>query len=392
MTTQERQHLNVGTIGHVDHGKTTLTAAISNFAGVNTKSYNEIDNAPEEKARGITINSSHVEYFTEKRHYGHADCPGHADYIKNMISGAALMDVAILVVAATDGAMPQTLEHILLAYQIGIKHIIVYINKADIADPEMLELCEMEIRDILTEKKFDGDAATVIYGSALMALNNEDNEEGYGITSIKKLLQALDNIPDPVRNMDKPFFMAIESVFSIEGRGTVVSGMINAGVIKKDDQVETKGLGSSVKTICTGVQMFHKDMNIGRAGDNVGVLLRGLKRNEVQRGQILAAVGTVKACTKIKAKLYILKEDEGGRVNPFLPKYRPQFFIRTADVTGVIEDLDDGNKKMAIPGEYVDATITFIYPVVLENGMNFAVREGGKTIASGCVLDIIDSE
>ena len=390
MTTLEKPHMNVGTLGHVDHGKTTLTAAISQKYATNAKSYGEIDNAPEEKARGITINSAHVEYQSESRHYGHADCPGHQDYIKNMISGAALMDAAILVVSATDGAMPQTKEHILLAKQIGIEHIIVYINKADQADKEMVELVEMEIRECLTERKYDGDSAEIIIGSALLALNNEDDSDGYGVASIEKLMKALDVVPLPPRDISKPFFMAIESVFQIEGRGTVVAGRVDAGSLKKDDVVEVVGLGSPVKkTTCTGVQAFHKDVDIGKAGDNIGALLRGLKRDEVQRGQVLAAVGTVKEYTKIKAELYVLTKDEGGRSTPFVAKYRPQFFIRTADVTGTVDSLGDG-VEMAMPGDNITAIITFIYPVVITKGLRFAVREGGRTIAAGLVIEAVE--
>ncbi|WP_333023551.1 elongation factor Tu [Wolbachia endosymbiont of Pentidionis agamae] len=381
-------HVNVGTIGHVDHGKTTLTAAITKGFGSKFVKYDEIDNAPEERARGITIATAHVEYETEKRHYAHVDCPGHADYIKNMIVGAAQMDAAILVVSGVDGPMPQTREHVLLARQVGIKHIVVYINKADAADPEMLDLVEMEIRELLIQNGFPGDEAPVIIGSALKALDDEDSE--YGKKSIIKLMKALDEyVPDPERDEDKPFLLPIEDVFSIPGRGTVVTGRVECGIIKVGDEVEIIGLSNETqKTTCTGVEMFKKTLNEGgKAGFNVGVLLRGTKREEVERGQVLAKPGTIKPYKKFKAEVYVLKKEEGGRHTPFEENYQPQFYFRTTDVTGSIKLLD--GKEMVMPGENISIEVELQLPIAMDKGLRFPIREGGKTVGSGIVVEIL---
>jgi elongation factor Tu len=387
-----KPHVNVGTIGHVDHGKTTLTAAITTilskkFGGA-AKKYDEIDSSPEEKARGITINTAHVEYETAKRHYAHVDCPGHADYVKNMITGAAQMDGAILVVSAADGPMPQTREHILLARQVGVPYIIVYMNKADMVDdPELLELVEMEIRELLSKYDFPGDDTPVIIGSALKAL--EGDQSDIGEPSILKLADALDNyIPEPQRAIDKPFLMPVEDVFSISGRGTVVTGRVERGIIKVGDEIEIVGLRPTIKTTCTGVEMFRKLLDQGQAGDNVGVLLRGTKREEVERGQVLAKPGSIKPHTKFTAEIYVLSKDEGGRHTPFFNGYRPQFYFRTTDVTGSIE-LPAGT-EMVMPGDNVSITVSLIAPIAMEEGLRFAIREGGRTVGAGVVAKIIE--
>ena len=385
-----KPHVNVGTIGHVDHGKTTLTAAITTilskkFGGA-AKKYDEIDNSPEEKARGITINTSHVEYETAKRHYAHVDCPGHADYIKNMITGAAQMDGAILVVSSADGPMPQTREHILLARQVGVPYIIVYMNKADMVDDaELLELVEMEIRELLSKYDFPGDDTPIIVGSALKAL--EGDQSDIGEPSIMKLADALDNyIPEPERAIDKPFLMPVEDVFSISGRGTVVTGRVERGVIKVGEEIEIVGIVPTVKTTCTGVEMFRKLLDQGQAGDNVGVLLRGTKREEVQRGQVLAKPGSIKPHTKFSAEIYVLSKDEGGRHTPFFNGYRPQFYFRTTDVTGSIE-LPAGT-EMVMPGDNVSIKVSLIQPIAMDEGLRFAIREGGRTVGAGVVAKI----
>jgi elongation factor Tu len=387
-----KPHVNVGTIGHVDHGKTTLTAAITTILakkyGGAAKKYDEIDSSPEEKARGITINTAHVEYETAKRHYAHVDCPGHADYVKNMITGAAQMDGAILVVSAADGPMPQTREHILLARQVGVPYIIVYMNKADMVDdPELLELVEMEIRELLSKYDFPGDDTPVIIGSALKAL--EGDQSDIGEPSILKLADALDNyIPEPQRAIDKPFLMPVEDVFSISGRGTVVTGRVERGIIKVGDEIEIVGLRPTIKTTCTGVEMFRKLLDQGQAGDNVGVLLRGTKREEVERGQVLAKPGSIKPHTKFTAEIYVLSKDEGGRHTPFFNGYRPQFYFRTTDVTGSIE-LPAGT-EMVMPGDNVSITVSLIAPIAMEEGLRFAIREGGRTVGAGVVAKIIE--
>ena len=387
-----KPHVNVGTIGHVDHGKTTLTAAISTILskkfGGEAKNYADIDSAPEEKARGITINTAHVEYETAKRHYAHVDCPGHADYIKNMITGAAQMDGAILVVSAADGPMPQTREHILLARQVGVPYIIVYMNKADMVDdPELLELVEMEVRELLVKYDFPGDDTPIIIGSALKAL--EGDQSDIGEPSILKLADALDSyIPDPERAIDGAYLMPVEDVFSISGRGTVVTGRIERGVIKVGEEVEIVGLKPTVKTICTGVEMFHKLLDQGQAGDNVGVLLRGTKREDVERGQVLAKPGSINPHTKFGAEIYVLSKDEGGRHTPFFNGYRPQFFFRTTDVTGAVE-LPAGT-EMVMPGDNVSVTVALIAPVAMEEGLRFAIREGGRTVGAGVVAKIVE--
>ncbi|MEE4235602.1 MAG: elongation factor Tu [Anderseniella sp.] len=385
-----KPHVNVGTIGHVDHGKTTLTAAITTilskkFGGA-AKKYDEIDSSPEEKARGITINTAHVEYETEKRHYAHVDCPGHADYVKNMITGAAQMDGAILVVSSADGPMPQTREHILLARQVGVPYIIVYMNKADMVDDaELLELVEMEIRELLSKYDFPGDDTPVITGSALKAL--EGDQSDIGEPSIMKLADALDNyIPEPERAIDRPFLMPVEDVFSISGRGTVVTGRVERGVIKVGEEIEIVGIVPTVKTTCTGVEMFRKLLDQGQAGDNVGVLLRGTKREEVQRGQVLAKPGSIKPHTKFSAEIYVLSKDEGGRHTPFFNGYRPQFYFRTTDVTGSIE-LPAGT-EMVMPGDNVSIKVSLIQPIAMDEGLRFAIREGGRTVGAGVVAKI----
>ncbi len=387
-----KPHVNVGTIGHVDHGKTTLTAAVTmvlakKFGG-EAKSFDQIDSAPEEKARGITINTSHVEYETEKRHYAHVDCPGHADYVKNMITGAAQMDGAILVVSAADGPMPQTREHILLARQVGVPYIIVYMNKADMVDDaELLELVEMEVRELLSKYNFPGDSTPIIVGSALKAL--EGDQSDIGEPSIYKLADALDShIPDPVRALDGAFIMPVEDVFSISGRGTVVTGRVERGVVKVGEELEIIGLKPTAKTVCTGVEMFRKLLDQGQAGDNVGVLLRGTKREEVERGQVLAKPGSITPHTKFTAEIYVLSKEEGGRHTPFFQGYRPQFYFRTTDVTGAIE-LPAGT-EMIMPGDNVSVTVSLIAPIAMEEGLRFAIREGGRTVGAGVVAKIIE--
>ena len=387
-----KPHVNVGTIGHVDHGKTTLTAAITmvlakKFGG-EAKSYAQIDSAPEEKARGITINTAHVEYETKARHYAHVDCPGHADYVKNMITGAAQMDGAILVVSAADGPMPQTREHILLARQVGVPYIVVYMNKADMVDDaELLELVEMEVRELLSKYNFPGDDTPIVIGSALKAL--EGDQSDIGEPSIFKLADALDSyIPEPVRAVDGAFLMPVEDVFSISGRGTVVTGRIERGVIKVGEEIEIVGLRPTIKTVCTGVEMFRKLLDQGQAGDNVGVLLRGTKREEVERGQVLAKPGTITPHTKFSAEIYVLSKEEGGRHTPFFQGYRPQFYFRTTDVTGAIE-LPAGT-EMVMPGDNVSVTVNLIAPIAMEEGLRFAIREGGRTVGAGVVAKIIE--
>jgi elongation factor Tu len=389
---RKKPHVNVGTIGHVDHGKTTLTAAItlvlSKKFGGEAKAYDQIDAAPEEKARGITINTAHVEYETAKRHYAHVDCPGHADYVKNMITGAAQMDGAILVVSAADGPMPQTREHILLARQVGVPFMIVYMNKADMVDDkELLELVEMEVRELLSKYEFPGDDIPIIIGSALKALEGDTGE--LGEVSIFKLADALDSyIPTPERAIDQPFLLPIEDVFSISGRGTVVTGRVERGIVKVGDEVEIVGLRPTVKTICTGVEMFRKLLDQGQAGDNVGVLLRGTKREEVERGQVLAKPGSITPHTHFMAEVYVLGKEEGGRHTPFFNGYRPQFYFRTTDVTGSC-DLPAG-VEMVMPGDNVSMTVKLIAPIAMEEGLRFAIREGGRTVGAGVVAKIIE--
>ena len=384
-----KPHVNVGTIGHVDHGKTTLTAAITNVLakkfGGQARAFDQIDNAPEEKARGITINTSHVEYDTEARHYAHVDCPGHADYVKNMITGAAQMDGAILVVAATDGPMPQTREHILLGRQVGVPYIIVFLNKCDMVDDEeLLDLVEMEVRELLSEYNFPGDDTPVIRGSALKALEGEAVWE----EKILELAAALDSyIPQPERAIDKPFLLPIEDVFSIAGRGTVVTGRVERGIVKVGEEVEIIGLKDTVKTTCTGVEMFRKLLDEGRAGENVGVLLRGTKREDIERGQVLAKPGSIKPHTRFEAEIYVLSKEEGGRHTPFFKGYRPQFYFRTTDVTGSCE-LPEGI-EMVMPGDNVKLDVTLIAPIAMEEGLRFAIREGGRTVGAGVVAKII---
>ena len=383
-------HVNVGTIGHVDHGKTTLTAAITTVLakkyGGEARKFDQIDNAPEEKARGITINTSHVEYDTEKRHYAHVDCPGHADYVKNMITGAAQMDGAILVVAATDGPMPQTREHILLARQVGVPYIVVFLNKCDMVDDEeLLDLVEMEVRELLNEYKFPGDDTPIIRGSALGALNGEPKWE----EKVIELAHVLDTyIPDPVRDIDHPFLLPIEDVFSISGRGTVVTGRVERGVIRVGDEVEIVGIKPTTKTTCTGVEMFRKLLDEGRAGENVGVLLRGTKRDEVERGQVLAKPGSITPHTKFESEVYVLTKEEGGRHTPFVKGYRPQFYFRTTDITGTIEL--EGDQEMVMPGDNVKMIVTLIHPVAMAQGLRFAIREGGRTVGAGVVAKVIE--
>ena len=390
-----KPHVNIGTIGHVDHGKTTTTAAITKYLGLLGKAkyeaYDQIDSAPEEKARGITINTAHVEYETDKRHYAHVDCPGHADYVKNMITGAAQMDGAILVVSAADGPMPQTREHILLARQVGVKYIVVYLNKCDMVDdPELLELVEMEVRDLLSSYDFPGDEIPIIKGSSLKVLESTSTDPNDPVYApIKELMDAVDSyIPTPERPIDQPFLMPIEDVMTISGRGTVVTGRVERGQVKLQDEVEIVGLAKeSKKTVVTGVEMFRKTLDQAEAGDNVGILLRGTQRNEVERGQVLAKPGTIHPHTKFTAQVYILTKEEGGRHTPFFNGYRPQFYFRTTDVTGVIE-LQAGT-EMVMPGDNVDMTIELITPIAIENGLRFAIREGGRTVGSGVVSEII---
>jgi elongation factor Tu len=387
-----KPHVNVGTIGHVDHGKTTLTAALtlvlSKQFGGEAKAYDQIDNAPEEKARGITINTAHVEYETKNRHYAHVDCPGHADYIKNMITGAAQMDGAILVVSAADGPMPQTREHILLARQVGVPYIVVFLNKADMVDDkELLELVELEVRELLSKYEFPGDKTPIIIGSAKMALEGDASEMGEG--SIMRLADALDAyIPEPKRAIDGPFLMPVEDVFSISGRGTVVTGRVERGVVKIGEELEIVGLKPTLKTVCTGVEMFRKLLDQGQAGDNVGILLRGTKREEVERGQVLAKPGSIPPHTKFTCEVYVLSKEEGGRHTPFFNGYRPQFYFRTTDVTGSVE-LPAGT-EMVMPGDNIQMTVTLIQPIAMEEGLRFAIREGGRTVGAGVVSKVIE--
>ncbi len=387
-----KPHVNVGTIGHVDHGKTTLTAAITQILSqkglAQAKSYDEIDNAPEEKARGLTINVHHAEYETEKRHYAHVDCPGHADFVKNMVTGAAQMDGAILVVSAADGPMPQTREHVLLARQVNVPYLVVYLNKVDqVDDPELLELVELEVRELLSQYKFPGDDVPVIMGSALEALSNIEDPEK--TKSIMELMDAVDEyIPTPKREVDKPFLMPVEDVFSITGRGTVGTGRIERGKIKVGNEVELVGLGVKRKTVCTGVEMFRKLLDDGQAGDNVGLLLRGVEKDEIERGMVVAAPGTIEPHTKFNCEVYVLTKEEGGRHKPFFNGYRPQFYFRTTDVTGVV-NLEEG-MEMVIPGDNVQMTIELISPIAMEEGLRFAIREGGRTIGAGVVTKILE--
>ena len=400
---RNKPHVNVGTIGHVDHGKTTLTAAITRVCaevwGGEMKAFDQIDNAPEERERGITISTAHVEYDSPIRHYAHVDCPGHADYVKNMITGAAQMDGAILVCGATDGPMPQTREHILLSRQVGVPFVLVFLNKADLLAEdcggfgseeylEMLELVEMELRELLDLYEFPGDDTPIIVGSALMALEGKDDNE-LGTTAVKKLVEALDSfIPEPVRAIDQPFLMPIEDVFSIAGRGTVVTGRVERGIVKVGEEIEIIGIADTAKTTCTGVEMFRKLLDEGRAGENCGILLRGTKREEVQRGQVLAKPGSVKPHTKFTSEIYVLSKDEGGRHTPFFKGYRPQFYFRTTDVTGACE-LPEGT-EMVMPGDNVQMEVTLIHPIAMEEGLRFAIREGGRTVGAGVVAKIIE--
>ncbi|CDZ78095.1 Elongation factor Tu [Legionella massiliensis] len=389
---RKKPHVNVGTIGHVDHGKTTLTAAITTIMakkfGGTAKAYDQIDAAPEERERGITISTAHVEYESANRHYAHVDCPGHADYVKNMITGAAQMDGAILVVSAADGPMPQTREHILLSRQVGVPYIVVFLNKADMVDDaELLELVEMEVRDLLSSYEFPGDDIPIIVGSALKAL--EGDESDIGVKAIEKLVETMDSyIPEPVRNIDKSFLLPIEDVFSISGRGTVVTGRVESGIVKVGEEVEIVGIRDTQKTICTGVEMFRKLLDEGRAGDNVGVLLRGTKRDEVERGQVLAKPGSIKPHTKFEAEVYVLSKDEGGRHTPFFNGYRPQFYFRTTDVTGSC-DLPEG-VEMVMPGDNVQMIVNLHSPIAMDEGLRFAIREGGRTVGAGVVAKIIE--
>ena len=387
---RSKTHVNIGTIGHVDHGKTTLTAAITNVLAksgmAEAKAYDAIDGAPEEKERGITINTAHVEYQTEKRHYAHVDCPGHADYVKNMITGAAQMDGAILVVAASDGPMPQTREHILLARQVGVPYIVVFLNKCDMVDDEeLIDLVEMEVRELLSEYGFDGDNAPVIRGSALKALEGDEKYVG----AINELMDAVDAyIPDPVRDTDKPFLMSVEDVMTITGRGTVATGRVERGIVKMGEEVEIVGIHDTRKTVITGLEMFRKQLDFAESGDNIGALLRGINREEIQRGQVLAKPGTVHPHTKFKAQVYVLTKEEGGRHTPFVSNYRPQFYFRTTDVTGVIT-LPEGT-DMVMPGDNVEMTVELIAPIAIENNTKFSIREGGRTVGSGNVTEIIE--
>ena len=391
-----KPHVNIGTIGHVDHGKTTTTAAITKYLSLlgraQYEAYDQIDGAPEEKARGITINTAHVEYETENRHYAHVDCPGHADYVKNMITGAAQMDGAVLVVSAADGPMPQTREHILLARQVGVKYIVVYLNKCDMVDdPELLELVEMEVRDLLSKYDFPGDEIPIIKGSSLNVLESTSTDPNDAVyVPMKELMEAIDSyIPTPARPTDEPFLMPVEDVFSITGRGTVATGRVERGIVKVSDEVEMVGLkAESSKTVVTGVEMFRKLLDQAEAGDNIGVLLRGVQRTDIERGQVLAKPGTIKPHTKFKSEVYVLTKEEGGRHTPFFNGYRPQFYFRTTDVTGVIE-LAAGT-EMVMPGDNVSMTIELITPIAIEKGLRFAIREGGRTVGSGIVSDIIE--
>ena len=387
-----KPHVNIGTIGHVDHGKTTLTAAItktlSATGGATSIAYDEIDKAPEEKERGITINTAHVEYETEGRHYAHVDCPGHADYVKNMITGAAQMDGGILVVSAADGPMPQTREHILLARQVGVPALVVFLNKVDqVDDPELLELVEMEVRELLSKYEFPGDDIPIIKGSALKALEGDSSD--IGAPAIMKLMEEVDKyVPQPERPVDQPFLMPIEDVFSISGRGTVVTGRVESGVVNVNDEIEIIGIKDTTKTVCTGVEMFRKLLDRGEAGDNIGALLRGINREDVERGQVLAAPGSIKPHTKFKAETYVLNKEEGGRHTPFFGNYRPQFYFRTTDVTGTIE-LPSGT-EMVMPGDNISLTVNLISPIAMAKGLKFAIREGGKTVGAGVVSEIIE--
>ena len=389
---RSKPHCNIGTIGHVDHGKTTLTAAITKVlaetGGATAMDYAQIDKAPEEKERGITISTAHVEYETEKRHYAHVDCPGHADYVKNMITGAAQMDGAILVVNAADGPMPQTREHILLARQVGVPSLVVYMNKIDqVDDPELVDLVEMEVRELLSKYEFDGDNIPIVKGSALAAVEGGDEEKGK--KSILELMTKIDeHIPQPARPLDQPFLMPIEDVFSISGRGTVVTGRVEKGVINVNEEIEIIGIKDTTKTVCTGVEMFRKLLDSGQAGDNVGVLLRGTKREDVERGQVLAKPGSIKPHKKFKAEAYVLNKDEGGRHTPFFKNYRPQFYFRTTDVTGTIE-LPSGT-EMVMPGDNVAMTVELLTPIAMDKGLRFAIREGGRTVGAGVVSEIIE--
>ncbi len=387
-----KPHVNVGTIGHVDHGKTTLTAALTKVCaeefGGEARAFDQIDNAPEERERGITIATAHVEYESERRHYAHVDCPGHADYVKNMITGAAQMDGAILVVSAADGPMPQTREHILLSRQVGVPRIVVYMNKADMVDDEeLLELVEMEVRELLDQYEFPGDDTPIIIGSALKALEGDTSE--IGVPSVKKLVETLDEyIPEPERAVDQPFLMPIEDVFSIAGRGTVVTGRVERGIVKVGDEVEIVGIRDTSKTTVTGVEMFRKLLDEGRAGENIGVLLRGTKRDDVERGQVLAVPGSITPHTKFEAEVYVLSKDEGGRHTPFFKGYRPQFYFRTTDVTGTVE-LPEG-VEMVMPGDNINMEVTLISPIAMDDGLRFAIREGGRTVGAGVVTKIIE--
>ena len=386
-----KPHVNIGTIGPVDHGKTTLTAAITHYLAkkglATAKKYDEIDNAPEERARGVTINVHHAEYETEKRHYAHVDCPGHADYIKNMITGAAQMDGAILVVSAADGPMPQTREHVLLARQVNVPHIVVYLNKIDVADKDLVDLVEMEVRELLTKYEFPGEKITIIRGSATKALEGDSSD--IGTPSIEKLMAALDvDIPEPKRATDQPFLMAVEDVFSITGRGTVATGRVERGQIKVGDTVEIVGLKDTIKSVVTGLEMFRKLLDDARAGDNVGILLRGIEKTQIERGQVIVAPGSIKPHKKFKAKLYVLNKDEGGRHTPFFKGYRPQFYFRTTDVTGSIT-LPAG-VEMVMPGDNIDVEAELITPIAMEKGLRFAVREGGHTVGAGVVGEIVE--
>ena len=391
--TRTKPHMNIGTIGHIDHGKTTLTAAITKVAAMKQGgkfiAYDEIDKAPEEKERGITISTAHVEYETDNRHYAHVDCPGHADYIKNMITGAAQMDGAIIVVAATDGPMPQTREHILLARQVGVPHLVVFMNKCDLVDdPELLELVEMEVRELLSSYGYPGDEIPVVRGSALKALES-DSADSPDAQCVLELLAACDSyFPDPVRETDKPFLMPIEDVFSISGRGTVVTGRVERGIIKVGEEVEIVGIRPTVKTTCTGVEMFRKLLDQGQAGDNIGALLRGTKRDEVERGQVLAAPKSITPHKKFKAEVYVLSKEEGGRHTPFFTGYRPQFYFRTTDITGIIA-LEEG-VEMVMPGDNATFNVELIHPIAMEKGLRFAIREGGRTVGAGVVTEIVE--
>lgn len=384
---RDKPHVNVGTIGHVDHGKTSLTAALTAVYGKHAIAYDEIDKAPEERARGITINTAHVEYETNNRHYGHVDCPGHADYVKNMITGAAQMDGAILVVSAADGPMPQTREHILLAKQVGVPAIVVFLNKVDtVDDPELVDLVEMEVRELLSKYGFDGDGIPVIKGSALCALQGSNPQ--LGAEALKQLMDAVDSyIPTPERAVDKSFLMSVEDVFSISGRGTVATGRIEQGKVKLGEELEIVGLKPVKKTVCTGIEMFRKQLDEGMAGDNAGILLRGVDKEEIERGQVLAKPGSITPHTHFKAEIYVLSKDEGGRHTPFFGNYRPQFYFRTTDVTGTIA-LKDG-VEMVMPGDNTEITVELIAPIAMDKGLKFAIREGGKTVGAGVVLEII---